>query len=161
MLRAMAAVQEESTASAVLLKDSTQILHSFLSLGTFHGNFGQWPCVVCTQLWVCEEVYKSGGGGMIKFPVRYYHHQSFRTNLYRYFFYFFIHLIHLSLHIVSMDCKLVLEEGDRVKWLTPGFKIGCGVVISMSVTGDGTIIYGIQVDGGRVAHLPHSCVMRD
>lgn len=74
---------------------------------------------------------------------------------------FIYYLIYLKLSTVSMDFKLVLEEGDRVKWLTPGFKIGCGVVVSMSVTGDGPIFYGIQADGGRVVHLPHSCVMRD
>jgi aminoglycoside phosphotransferase len=90
--------------------------------------------------------------------VCYHHHQRHNQILTTSLYYY---LIYLKLSTVSMDFKLVLEEGDRVKWLTPGFKIGCGVVVSMSVTGDGTIVYGIQADGGRVVHLPHSCVMRD
>ena len=55
----------------------------------------------------------------------------------------------------------IFEDGDRVKWLTAGWKIGCGEVISMSMLGDGTIVYGIRVDGGLVIRLPHSTIMRD
>lgn len=55
----------------------------------------------------------------------------------------------------------LLEVGERVKWLTVTWTIGCGEITGVSELGDGTVLYTVQVDGGRVVHLPHTNVMRD
>jgi hypothetical protein len=54
-----------------------------------------------------------------------------------------------------------LGVGERVKWLTASWSIGCGEITVVTRLGDGTVVYTIQVDGGRVVRLPHSTVMRD
>lgn len=51
--------------------------------------------------------------------------------------------------------------GERVKWLTVSWSIGCGAITAVAELGDGTVVYTVQVDGGRVVRLPHSTVMRD
>jgi hypothetical protein len=74
----------------------------------------------------------------------------------------FLLVLYLIIHpLVSTMPHPLLGVGERVKWLTPSWRIGCGEIIGVSELEDGTVVYTVQVDGRRVVRLPHTNVMKD